>query len=126
MLDPALRPEYLRQLKEQEEGMNAMLLSQIDTNRATFLVSGRGKKEAALRKEFRKRGGHKVGGAAPHNPDKGWASGFDDPTGDDASSAVNSHIGSQGPSKVATIMTAVNAVSPLARLVTQANFGMTI
>jgi hypothetical protein len=126
MLDPSLRPIYVKQLKEQEEGMNAMLLSQIDANRATFLVSGRGKKEAKLRKEFRKRGGHVPGGAAPHNPDKGWSSGYDDPTGEDADSDVNSHIGSQGPGKVPTIMAVVNAVSPLARLVTQANFGMTV
>jgi hypothetical protein len=126
MLDPSLKPKYESQLKEQEEGMNAMLLSQIDANRATFLVSGRGKKEAKLRKEFRKRGKHKKGAAAPHNPDKGWASGYDDPTGEDADSAVNSHIGSQGPGKVPAIMAAVNAVSPLARLITQANFGMTV
>ncbi|WP_156256843.1 eCIS core domain-containing protein [Sandarakinorhabdus oryzae] len=122
MLDPSWRSIYVEQLAAQQAGINAMTLNQMEGNKDLFVLQGRGKREKKLRGEFNKRFGNQPGTAAPHNPDKGWALGFDDPTGEPADSDVNSHIGSQGRGKKQEIIDAVMAVKPLARVITQANF----
>jgi hypothetical protein len=126
MLDPTWRSIYVEQLAAQQAGMNAMTLSQMEDNKDLFAAQGRGKREKKLRREFNKRSGNQPGTAAPHNPDKGWALGFDDPTGEPADAPVNSHIGSQGRTKKQEIVDAVMAVKSLARLVTQANFRLVV
>jgi hypothetical protein len=125
MLDPALRPEYVRQLRDQENGLNSMLADQWVVARASFLATGRTAAEARLRREFGRRMGHPSGTAAPHNPDQGLA-GQIDPTGPPAVSRVNSHIGSQNPGKIPAMEAAINAISPPGRLVTQLNFELTV
>ncbi|HEX4910062.1 MAG TPA: DUF4157 domain-containing protein [Permianibacter sp.] len=116
--DPALRPEYTRQLQDQENGINAMTAEQWFQNRDRFVTHGRSSTERNMRATFRRRTGQISGTAAPHNADQ-VAGGFEDPTGVPANARVNSHIGSQWPARVGVIQTAVNALSAVARLVTQ-------
>lgn len=116
--DPALRPEYARQLQDQENGINAMTAEQWYQNRDRFVTHGRSSTERNMRATFRRRTGQISGTAAPHNADQ-VAGGFEDPTGIPANARVNSHIGSQWPARVGVIQTAVNALSAVARLVTQ-------
>lgn len=125
MLDPVLRPEYVRQLRDQEDGLNSFVAAQWQQQRARFLTTGRTREERAMRREFQRRSGHEAGTAAPHNPDQGL-SGHIDPTGPPAVSAVNSHIGSQNPGKIPSIEAALNAISPAAKLVTQLNLELSV
>ena len=120
ILDPALRPEYVRQLADQQDGINAMTADQWETNRARYAAEGRSAEGERLQKLFGSRTPRDPGTAAPHNPDQ-ISAGFEDPTGDAADSAVNSHIGSQWPTRVPVIDTAVDGLTPTERLVTQMN-----
>lgn len=120
MLDPTLRPEYVRQLQEQQDGLNSMMVDQWQQNRDRYRISGRSAVGTRMQRIFQQRSGRPPATAAPHSPDQA-PGGFADPTGLPASAAVNSHIGSQWPSRLSTIDTAVNAVDPAARLVTQMN-----
>ena len=118
----AVRAEYQRQLREQQDGINAMTVAQMLANNQAFVDHGRGPDEAALRQMFQTRGGNVAGHDAPHNPDIGWGLGFPDPTGAIAISGVNRSIGSQGGRKRPQMLGFLNAVSPLTRAITQANF----
>jgi hypothetical protein len=125
MLDPNLRLEYVRQLRDQEAGLNSMVADQWQQNRRRFETTGRTNAEASMRKEFGRRMGRPSGTAAPHNPDQSLG-GFIDPTGSSAVSVVNSHIGSQNPGKIPAIEAALNGISPPARLITQLNFELSV
>ncbi len=133
MLDPAMRPEYVRQLRDQQDGINAMLANQWETNRARYAAraaasprrSGRSAAGTRLQREFQTRSGHQPSTAAPHNPDQS-PGGFEDPTGIAADLDVNNHIGSQWPSRIPVITTAVNALPAASRLVTQMNVHLTV
>jgi hypothetical protein len=125
MLDPAMRPEYVRQLREQQDGVNAMVADQWRTNRERYVVAGRSAQGTSMQRRYQNRMGRPPNTAAPHNPDQG-PGGFADPTGAPAHSAVNSHVGSQWPTRIPLIDTAVTATDPASRLVTQMNVQMTV
>ncbi len=112
--------EYTRQLRDQQDGINAMLAIQWQQNRAQYLTSGRSAEGERMQRTFQRRTGNLPGTAAPHNPDQIGA-GFPDPTGLPADTLVNSHIGSQWGSRVGVIDNAVNAIEPLELGVTQMN-----
>jgi hypothetical protein len=112
--------EYTRQLRDQQDGINAMLAIQWQQNRAQYLTGGRSAEGERMQRTFQRRTGHLPGTAAPHNPDQIGA-GFPDPTGLPADTLVNSHIGSQWGSRVGVIDNAVNAIEPLELGVTQMN-----
>jgi hypothetical protein len=120
MLDPTLRPEYVRQLRDQQDGINAMTCEQWLQNRGTFDISGRSRVGTNMQRLYQRRMLNPAGTAAPHNPDQGQA-GYADPTGVPASAVVNSHIGSQNPPRTAYTRPLVQAIDPAARLVTQMN-----
>jgi len=117
--------EYTRQLRDQQDGINAMMATQWQQNRATYLSSGRSAEGERMQRTFQRRTGHVPGTAAPHNPDQIGA-GFPDPTGIPANSLVNSHIGSQWGSRVGLIDTAVDAVDALELSSTQMNVQLRI
>lgn len=125
MLNPAWRPEYERQLREQADGMNAMVADQWKVNRDRYVAMGRSAQGTAQQRRYQNRMGHQPNTAAPHNPDQG-PGGFPDPTGAPAQSQVNSHVGSQWPTRLPLIDSAVTAIDPAARLVTQMNVRMTV
>jgi hypothetical protein len=125
MLNPTQQPEYQRQLREQQDGLNAMVADQWRTNRDQYVAMGRSSVGTQMQRTFQRRMGRPPGTAAPHNPDQGPA-GFPDPTGQPASAQVNSHIGSQWPTRLPLIDAAVNAIDPASRLVTQMNVQMTV
>jgi hypothetical protein len=133
MLDPAMRPEYVRQLRDQQDGINAMIADQWERNRAQYVAraaasprrSGRSAAGTRMQREFQTRMGNPASTAAPHNPDQS-PGGFADPTGIAADLDVNNHIGSQWPSRIGVITTAVNALPAPARLVTQMNVHLTV
>lgn len=112
--------EYTRQLREQQDGINAMLVIQWQTNRAQYLASGRSAAGTRMQSTFQRRSGHVPATAAPHNPDQ-IGGGFADPTGVPADTLVNSHIGSLWGSRIGTIDAAVAALDPLEAPVTQMN-----
>ena len=72
---------------------------------------------------FQRRSGHVPETAAPHNPDQIGA-GFPDPTGLPAHRFVTSHIGSQWPSRIGAIDTAVAAIDALELPSTQINVAL--
>ena len=125
MLNPANRSEYERQLREQTDGMNAMVADQWRTNRDKYKDEGRSSKGSQMQKKFQKRNGNQANTAAPHNPDQG-PGGFPDPTGKPASLEVNNHIGSQWPTRLPLIDVAVNALDPAERITTQMNVQLTV
>ncbi|MEX8520245.1 MAG: DUF4157 domain-containing protein [Leptothrix sp. (in: b-proteobacteria)] len=112
--------EYTRQLRDQQDGINAMLAIQWQQNRAQYATAGRSAEGERMQRTFQRRSGNIPGTAAPHNPDQIGA-GFPDPTGLPANTLVNSHIGSQWGSRVGTIDNAVNAIEPIELGVTQMN-----
>jgi hypothetical protein len=125
MLNPANRPEYERQLREQTDGMNAMVADQWRTNRDQYAAVGRSAQGTRMQRTFQRRMGRPPNTAAPHNPDQG-PGGFPDPTGAPATLEVNNHIGSQWPTRLPVIDAAVNAVDPAARIVTQMNVQLSV
>lgn len=120
VIDPSLRPEYVSQLNSQADGINSMTAEQWLQNRNQYVTSGRSSAEARLRAAYRRRtgSGRAAGTAAPHNADQ-VAGGFEDPTGLPVNSGVNSHIGSQWPSRVGTLESVANALRGVAKVVTQ-------
>jgi len=120
VIDPALRDEYVTQLNNQQDGINAMTADQWWQNRQRYRTGGRSPAEARLRAAYRRRtgSGRAAGTAAPHHADQ-VAGGFEDPTGLPVHAGVNSHIGSQWPERVGIIETAVRALSAVAQFVTQ-------
>ena len=125
MLNPGLRAEYVRQLRDQQDGINAMLADQWEQNRARYATAGRSAAGTQMQRTFQTRSGNVPSTAAPHNPDQS-PGGFPDPTGPPAALDVNNHIGSQWPSRVGTITTAVNAVPAAERVVTQMNVRLSV
>jgi hypothetical protein len=125
MLDPALRAEYVRQLRDQQDGINSMTVDQWEGNRTRFTTSGRSAQGTKLQATFGRRTPRNPGDAAPHNPDQ-IAGGFDDPTGLPAANEVNSHIGSQWPGRIGAVDAATAALEPTDKLITQMNVQMTV
>jgi hypothetical protein len=125
MLSPAMRPEYERQLREQQDGMNAMVADQWKVNRDRYVAMGRSAQGTTMQRSFQRRMGRPANTAAPHNPDQG-PGGFPDPTGAPAQLDVNNHVGSQWPTRLPLIDAAVTALDPASRLVTQMNVHMTV
>ena len=125
MLDPSLRPEYEDQLADQQNGVNAMTAEQWFRNRTIYTVNKRSKAGTRQQRVFQTRSGRPPGTAAPHNPDQGFG-GYQDPTGAPIALAVNNHIGSQLPGRVATVTAAVQALSGPARLITQMNIRLRV
>jgi len=122
---PEQLPEFQRQLKDQQDGINSMLADTWDKNKDKYKVSGRSNQAKNQQKEFQKRSGNKPGTAAPHNSD-GFGGGHPDPTGLPANASVNSSIGSQwgGDRKGAIdrskpISDAVKTIPALEQLITQ-------
>jgi len=116
-----------RQLREQEAGVNAMVVSEWLSRRpAPGVALVRPPPEAAARKTYGARSGLKgTGMAAPHNPDQVLA-GYIDPTGAPAIGAVNSFIGTQNRTNAQTLEAALRATSPAAHSVTQINVRLVI
>ncbi len=111
------------QLREQEAGVNAMVVSEWLARRpamGTKFVRPAGEK--AMRDRYGERSQMAgTGMAAPHNPDQVLA-GYIDPTGSPAISYVNSFIGGQNKTNAQTLQTAVTTgglVDPIAYPVTQ-------
>ena len=123
--EPAKRAEYVRQLADQQDGINAMTGDQWETNRARFLAAGRSDEGTKQQATYGRRTPRPAGSAAPHNPDQ-IAAGYQDPTGDPADFDVNSHIGSQWPTRVPVVDAAVNTLTPTEKLVTQMNVELSI
>jgi hypothetical protein len=122
--------EYARQLRDQQDGINAMMCQQWQANRARFTqpaASGGGRSAEGTRMQatYQRRTGNLPNTAAPHNPDQIGA-GFADPTGLPAHLEVNNHIGSQWRSRVGVIDAAVAAVDALELPVTQMNVRLTV
>jgi hypothetical protein len=125
MLDPALRPEYERQVRDQQDGLNAMTVDQWEQNRTEFTASGRHEDDARMRSLYGSRTPKPKGSAAPHNPD-GVAGGFKDPTGPPAVAAVNSHLGSNWNARIPVIEAALAGLTPPDKLVTQMNVVLSV
>lgn len=121
----ALFPEFQRQLREQQDGINAQLCDTWQQNRQQYLNQGRSALGAQLQAEFQERSGHQPNTAAPHNSDQ-VGGGHPDPTGIPANRQINSAIGGGWPARIGTIDAAVNAVPPLERLVTQMNVTLSV
>jgi hypothetical protein len=118
-----LAGEYRRQLRDQQDGINAMVADQWIDNRNTYANAGRSAVGERMQATFQRRSGHVPETAAPHNPDQIGA-GFPDPTGLPAHRFVNSHIGSQWPSRIGAIDTAVAAIDALELPSTQINVAL--
>ena len=117
---PSLASEYRRQLRDQQDGINAMTVDTWLNNRANYQ---RGGDEAALRQTFNERtgGGAAAGTDAPHNADL-IAGGFADPTGLPANRSVNRSIGSQWRSRVGQVQSFLESnkyTGPIVRKITQ-------
>jgi hypothetical protein len=122
---PTIRAEYVHQLRDQQDGLNSMTVDQWEANRASYTTTGRSVVGGRLQALFGARTPRAPGEAAPHNPDQ-VAGGFDDPTGRPANFDVNSHIGSQWPTRVTLITTAVSPLTDPEKLITQMNVRLTI
>jgi Domain of unknown function (DUF4157)/Novel toxin 15 len=138
MRNPTQRPEYERQLREHQDGVNAMLCSQWLANRTAFYArraasvargasspTGRSPAGTALQATFQQRSGNPPNTAAPHNPDQ-VAAGFDDPTGMPVAAEVNSSIGPQWRTRSALVARAVNQIPAAEHVITQMNLRLTV
>lgn len=118
-------PEFQRQLKDQQDGINSMLADTWDKNKEQYRQTGRTSEAKAMQEEFQARSGRPPGKAAPHNSD-GYSGGHKDPTGIPADFSVNSSIGKQWagpapPDRAEQVSQAVKKIPELERLVTQMN-----
>ena len=77
---PGQMPEFQRQLKDQQDGINSMLSDTWEKNKAQYTQTGRSSEAKRMQEEFQARGGRPPGKAAPHNSD-GYSGGHVDPTG---------------------------------------------
>lgn len=121
--------EYQRQIKDQEDGVNAMMASRWATERPRYVKEGRSNDAKKAQRDFRLRTGIKgdKSKAAPHAPD-GIAAGHPDPTGKPADSNINSSIGAQwgGAGRAPKVDKAVEAIPEPEKATTQMNVKMSV
>lgn len=93
--------EFQSQIRQSQEGLNSLLVSDWEQNRNNYKAGqaggaggGRSKVGSAMQKEYNNRHGRPLAGAAPHNADQ-IAGGSPDPTGLPSNVRVNSAIGPQ-------------------------------